>query len=123
MISSKIRAQYRQALRRVLEGCGSKFVVVQFVKQDGSLRTMLIQHAATKYRVKGEAASESARRAVKTRAENHPELFNTYDVDRNAIRSINLDTVVTIRSFGVDLYSAPERYVETLFTNAAYPQG
>lgn len=109
-----LRNQYRDQLRRLLESTGSKFTIVQFVKQDGSLRTMLIQHAATKYRVKGEAASESAQRGVATRAANHPELFNTYDVDRNAIRSINLDTVVQIRGFGRDLYTAPEGYIEAM---------
>src|SRR3990167_1595336 len=50
------RNQYRQALRRVLEGTGAKFTIVQFIKQDGSLRTMLIQHAAAKFRVKEHGA-------------------------------------------------------------------
>lgn len=109
-----LRNQYRQRLRRMLESMGSKFTIVQFVKQDGSLRTMLIQHAATKHRVKGEAAPAHKQQAAAMRALNHPELFNTYDVDRNAIRSINLDTVVRIRSLGRDLYTAPEGYIESM---------
>lgn len=113
-----LRNQYRQSLRRVLEGTGSKFTIVEFVKKDGTLRTMLIQHAATKFRVKGDAASESAQRGVATRAENHPELFNTYDVDRNAIRSINLDTVLEIRS-GRSLYSAPAGYRRFVMSKVA----
>ncbi|OGT59965.1 MAG: hypothetical protein A3E01_07750 [Gammaproteobacteria bacterium RIFCSPHIGHO2_12_FULL_63_22] len=103
----------------MLEGTGAKFTIVQFIKQDGSLRTMLIQHAAAKFRVKGEAAPEHKRRAAETRAYNHPELFNTYDVDRNAIRSVNLDTVITIRSFGRDLYSAPQLYIESMLEVAS----
>lgn len=113
-----LRDQYRKTLRDILEGRGSKFTTVQFIKQDGSLRTMLIQHAATKFRVKGNAASESAQRGVATRAANHPELFNTYDVDRDAIRSINLDTVLTIRC-GRTLYAAPQLYVESIFQHKA----
>ena|SRR3990167_6121000 len=123
-MNQQLRDQYRQALRRVLEGTGSKFTIVQFIKQDGSLRTMLIQHAATKFRVKGVADKldtmhTPAARAVVTRAANHPELFNTYDVDRNAIRSVNLDTVTRIRSFGRDIYKAPDGYVRSLTKEVA----
>jgi len=114
-----LRNQYRHALRRVLEGTGSKFTIVQFIKQDGSLRTMLIQHAATKFRVKGNAAPAHKQRAAETRAYNHPELFNTYDVDRRALRSINLDTVTRIRSFGRDIYQAPDGYVRSLTKEVA----
>lgn len=117
-MDQNLRNQYRATLRKMLEACGSKFVIVQFIKQDGSLRTMLIQHAATKFRVKGENAPEHKQRAAETRTENHPELFNTYDVDRRAIRSINLDHVITVRSMGRELYAAPQGFVESWFQAA-----
>ena len=100
----------RDMLRTLLEGCGSRFALVTFVKKDATVRQMLIQHAATKFRVKGESASEQAQRAAKTRAENYPNLFNTYDVDRREIRSINLDTVLHVKS-GRDLYVADDNRV------------
>lgn len=103
-----------EQLKALIEGQGSRFVTVEFLKKDGSLRTMLVQSAATKYRVLGEAAAESAQRAAQTRRERYPNLLNIYDVDRDAIRSINLDTVLTIVS-GATLYQRPEHEVKEIF--------
>ena len=107
------------ALRRIIEGQGSKFMLVEFVKKDGSYRRMRIQAAATKFRVKGEAACESAQRAAATRAANHPNLFNVYDVDQDAIRSVNFDTLLTIQGGGRTLYARPESEVEAMFAEVS----
>lgn len=91
-------------LKQLIEGQGSHFVYVEFLKKDGSLRKMIVQPAATATHVAGPAASESARRGAQTRRENHPNLLNVYDVDQRAIRSINLDTLITVRANGRTLY-------------------
>ena len=53
-----------------------------------------------KPRLKGDEASESAKKAVQTRKANNPNLFAVYDVQKHEIRSINLDTVYKLISKG-----------------------
>jgi len=84
-------------IRSLVEAQGSKIISVEFIKKDGTLRKMLVQNAATRTHVKGEAASEQAKRAAATRALNHPNLLNIFDMDRGAIRSINMDTLIRIK--------------------------
>jgi hypothetical protein len=105
-------------VREIVAGQGSRFTTVEFVKKDGTLRTMLVQHAATKFRVKGDAASESAQRATATRAAAHPNLLNIYDVDRGAIRSIDMNTVLTVKSGGRVLFRNPLAVVNWFHTRA-----
>lgn len=92
-------------IRALIEAQGSKITSVEFIKKDGSYRKMLVQPAATKFRVKGDEACASAQQAAATRAENHPNLLNVFDMDRAAIRSIDMDTIFSIRSGGTLLYS------------------
>lgn len=75
-------------------------MVVNFTKKDGTERTMKVQPAALKFRVKGQAASEAAQKAVVSRAANDPNLLNVWDVERAGPRSINLDTVSRIAAGG-----------------------
>lgn len=87
-------------IRQLLDSKHGRIVSVSFVKKDGTPRTMLVQPAAGKYRVKGKDASESAQKAAQTRAERYPNLLNVWDVDRKAFRSINMDTVTKIVADG-----------------------
>lgn len=90
----------RQKIRNLIHRANNHFCTVHFIKKDGTERVMSVQFAATKNHVLGEAASESARRAVETRKINHPNLMNVYCVDTQSIRSINLDTVYRVTLFG-----------------------
>lgn len=87
-------------IRELLNQGKGQFVSVTFLKKDGTERTMNVQPAAGKYRVKGEAASEPAKQAAKTRAERYPNLLNVWSVDKQAFRSINMDTVTSVRCNG-----------------------
>lgn len=85
---------------QLIAEAGSRFAQVTFVKKDGSERTMLVQPATGKHHVKGEAASAERQAAAAKRAANNPHLFNVWDVDRQAFRSINLNTVKRIAANG-----------------------
>lgn len=93
-------ARDRAEKRGLIEAERGRIVAVTFTKKDGSLRTMKVQPAALRSRVKGEAASEAARKAVETRAANNPHLLNVWDVEKGAPRSINLATVSRIAAGG-----------------------
>lgn len=90
-------------VKAILEANGSKLASVTFTKKDGSERTMQINLVSNKG-VKGEMASESAKKGVATRAANHPELINVLDMqlrqkgveEYKCRRSINAETVSKI---------------------------
>jgi hypothetical protein len=92
-------------IRQIMQSQGSKITSVEFVKKDGSYRKMLVQSAATKTHCVGDAASDSAKQAVETRAANYPNLLNVFDMDRKAIRSIDMDTIFSIRGGGALLFA------------------
>lgn len=91
-------------IRDIISGQGSRICSVEFIKKDGSYRKMLVQSAVLPTRLKGDAASESAKKATETRRTNHPHLYNVWCMDNNAPRSINMDTVLRISGSGVVLY-------------------
>lgn len=90
-------------VKAILEANGSKLASVTFTKKDGSERTMQINLVSNKG-VKGELASESAKKGVETRKQNHPELINVLDMqlrqkgvpEAGCRRSINAETVSKI---------------------------
>lgn len=85
----------RQArIRALLLGAGSHFASVEFVKKDGTIRTMLVQPATGPVRLAAAPqASEEGKAAAKIRAANNPHLLNIWDHAKAAWRSVNLDTV------------------------------
>lgn len=85
----------RDRVRGLIQSAGSRFCTVSFIKADGSARTMTIQPRVTSH-IKGLFATETGQKAAATRAANHPELLNVWDVANRAPRSINLDTVNTV---------------------------
>jgi hypothetical protein len=87
-------------MRELLNSTNGKYASVKFVKKDGSVRLMNIQPAKTKKHTKGDMASESAKKAVATRAAKNPNLYNVWDVKKQAIRSVNLETVQEINISG-----------------------
>ncbi|WP_210528972.1 hypothetical protein [Rubellimicrobium arenae] len=84
------------AKRDLIASAGGRFCAVTFTKKDGSERLMQVQPAALRHRLKGEAASDAARRATFTRQERHPHLLPVWDVRARGPRSINLATVSRI---------------------------
>jgi hypothetical protein len=106
-------------ISQIITGQGSRFTTVEFIKKDGTVRTMRVQPAATKFRVKGEDAPEHKQRAAETRRINHPNLLNIYDVDRDAIRSIDMNTIMIVRGSGTVLYRNPFAFINWLVTRAA----
>jgi ribosomal protein L28 len=89
-----------QVVKDLISSAGGTFATVSFVKKDGTLRTMHIQPAVGKFHVKGDEASESAKKGVETRKVNNPNLMPIWDTDNKAFRSINLDTLKQVKVRG-----------------------
>ncbi len=86
----------QEAKRAIIESAKGRFASVTFTKKDGTERVMRVQPATLKCHVKGAAASETAQKAVKTRAERHPHLMPVWDAEAQAPRSVNLATISRI---------------------------
>ena len=93
---ARAAAREQDAKRALIASADGRFCVVTFTKADGTERVMRVQPAALKFHVKGEAASDAARKAVATRAQRHPHLMPVWDAEKQAPRSINLATVSRI---------------------------
>lgn len=88
------------AQKDLINSAKGQFCSVTFIKKDGTRRVMVIQPAKLKFEVKGESGSEPHRRAAETRVAAHPNLFPVWSVDAKGIRSVNLDTVESIKVGG-----------------------
>lgn len=88
-------------IKALLATAGARFISIHFTKKDGSDRQITFNPAAAPKRVKGDEASESAQKAVKTRATNNPNLVNVWDNGKQSFRSINMDTIYRIKVDGV----------------------
>ncbi len=93
---NKRRLNRYNQIRGLVKSAGSRFMSITFIKKDGSERLMQIQPMGLAKHVKGDKASESAQRAVATRATNNPNLLNVWDVHKKAARSVNMDTVLRL---------------------------
>ena len=78
-----------------------RFCSVTFIKKDGTTRKMSIQPASITSRLVGDAASDSAKQATETRKANNPNLLPVFDAQKKEIRSINMDTIISIKANGV----------------------
>ena len=94
-IAAREAADYA-AKRGLIAAAGGRICAVTFTKKDGSLRTMKVQPASLRFRVKGEDACPAARKAAATRAERHPNLMPVWDIEKGAARSVNLATISRI---------------------------
>jgi hypothetical protein len=77
--------------------CGARFGTVVYFKKDGTIRRLTYQMAAMPARVLG---TERGKKAAATRAENNPYLLTVWDVHKRAFRTVNLETVLTVKSGG-----------------------
>jgi hypothetical protein len=90
-MTTMTRVELRRAnVKSLIESAGSTFIGVDFIKTDGTKRTMNVQtHAGRKLL----SNTENGKLMAEKRKETHPNLMPVYDVANNAWRSINLDTV------------------------------
>ncbi|MDE9449993.1 DUF2693 domain-containing protein [Aliiroseovarius sp. Z3] len=86
--------------RNLIQAAKGRIVGVVFTKKDGTARTMRVQPAALKDHIKGDTASEAAQKATQTRRARHPHLMPVWDVDKAAVRSVNLATISRIATNG-----------------------
>ncbi|MFG6543815.1 hypothetical protein ACGYLM_07365 [Sulfitobacter sp. 1A10445] len=89
------------AKRDLIASAGGRFCAVTFTKADGTERTMQVQPATLQRHVKGDAATETGKRAVETRKARHPHLLPVWDAKARAPRSVNLATILRIAVDGV----------------------
>ena len=89
-----------QMIRDLLEANRGRFLTIHFIKKDGTLRRMNIQPAAIKTHL-AVNPNPSAIKGSETRKKNNPNLIPVYDVKTRAIRSINVDTIKTVRANGM----------------------
>lgn len=101
VLRAVVEAEAVEVRRATIAAAGGRIVAVTFTKADGTVRTMKVQPAALRSRVKGENASASARKAVLTRNASHPHLMPVWDVEARAVRSVNLATVSRIVADGM----------------------
>lgn len=89
-----------QALRKIV-GAKKSIIGVRFVKVDGSMRVMAVRRN-TLVKVKGDAASETAKAARVTRKKNHPYLVSVLELRKGISqwRTLNLRTLKTVRVDG-----------------------
>jgi hypothetical protein len=84
---------------KLLETTGDKFFNVVFLKKDGSTRSMTARYGVTKG-VLGDAASEQGKKALATWRENNPNLIRLFDIHKDAFRTVNLDTILSLKIGG-----------------------
>lgn len=95
-------------IRALIETAGSRFVSVEFTKQDGALRRMLVNPARLGAHLRRDDSdkSESHQRGAATRKALNPHLLNVWDEIAGGPRSINLDTLSQIKIDGVTYHVA-----------------
>ena len=89
-----------EGMKALISSAKGRFCSVTFIKKDSSVRVMNIQPAAITKNLVGDDACDSAKKAVATRKERHPNLLPVWDNGSQGIRSVNLDTVTEIKVDG-----------------------
>jgi hypothetical protein len=79
----------RSSLKELLKSTNGRFFSVQFRKKDGSLRNMTARIGVKKYLKGGENKVEAPDRPYVT----------VYDVQNKGYRTINVDTLETLKAF------------------------
>lgn len=88
--------EYFDYVRDLLWEEPSKFTGVVFRKADGSIRRMVIKQSSIKKNVKGDAACETAKKALATRKANNPNLIAVYDVADKSIKSLDMNRLISV---------------------------
>jgi hypothetical protein len=82
-----------------------QFCSVTFIKKDGTVRVMNIQPARIKAAIKDPSeVRDIDKQRTAARKSNNPHLLPVWDNAKQAIRSVNLDTVTEIK-VGGEVYS------------------
>lgn len=97
----------RDQINGLIDSAGSTFLAIEFIKDDGTLRTIQVQLPVAKFKVVGDEAAEHRQRAVATRKVNNPHLRNLWDVSRKGFRSVNLDRVLSVTVRGTQFKIGP----------------
>ena len=84
-------------LANIIENTNGKFFGVTFVKNDGTIREMQARTGVTKYLVNPGAAP-------KNKTAQQQKYINVYDCQKKGYRSINRDTILSVRCEGVEIY-------------------
>lgn len=94
------REKTRFVISGIIELYPYSDIIVSFIKKDGSERLMKINHKKFAEHMKevNEEISKSVKKASETRKKNNPHLKPVWDVDKNGLRSINMDTVFKIET-------------------------
>lgn len=96
------REETHARAKALIESAGNHFIGVEFIKKDGTVRSMRVHPTALDNRLVGDDASDAAKQAAETRRVNYPELYPVVDIDackageKEAIRMINLDRLLSI---------------------------
>lgn len=92
-------------MRALIASAQGRFCSVTFIKKDGSERIMNIQPARITKAIKDpDEVSAIDKQRTETRRVNNPHLLPVWDNAKQAIRSVNLDTVTEIKVDG-DVYA------------------
>lgn len=81
-----------KAIRDLLDNTQGRFFTVEFVKKDGSLRTMNCRAGVTKH-LRGGTSTVGGKEY----------LYTVYDVQAKGYRNINLETLKRVHLDGVDI--------------------
>ena len=88
-------------MRALVASAKGQFCSVTFIKKDGSERLMNVQPAVIQKHIKDpDEVSEIDKQRTESRRANNPHLLPVWDVQKQAIRSVNLDTVTQIKVGG-----------------------
>ncbi len=96
-------------MAELIASAQGRFCSVTFIKKDGSERVMNIQPARIAAAIKDpDEVSDIDKQRTQTRKANNPHLLPVWDNAKQAIRSVNLDTVTEIKVDGEVYTSAAE---------------
>ncbi len=82
-----------------IRAAGARILTVVFVKKDGSVRRMNCQLPAVKTHCVGSERGKKQSASFHSNTEND-KYMHVFDMQKRAIRMINLDTVLTVKSGG-----------------------
>lgn len=105
----------QEVIREHIDSCGSRIGAVVFIKKDGSFRKMRFNRKAGFDQIKGTARGMQASAA---RAMSNPNLVSIGEITPKGTqwRSINLDTVLTVKAGGkVTRYREFERVAPGIY--------
>lgn len=88
-------------MKALVASAKGRFCSASFIKKDGSERVMNIQPARIAKAIKDpDEVRDIDKQRTEARRANNPHLLPVWDVHKQAIRSINLDTVFEIKVDG-----------------------